>query len=204
MTFFSPTQVFLNYRGEQLRHSFVSHLIAAFERNGINFFVDKYEQRGKDLKNLFLRIQESKIALAIFSTRYTESSWCLDELVKIKKLADKKKLHVIPIFYKVKVEDVRKQTGEFGDNFWTLAKVSSGDQIKKWKEALECIPNKMGLSLGDKSDEADFIKEVVKAVQCVVATIGLEEEEENHFGKKKRKDCKCELPDLKKSRTKKL
>ncbi|AEC05657.1 Toll-Interleukin-Resistance (TIR) domain family protein [Arabidopsis thaliana] len=204
MTFFSPTQVFLNYRGEQLRRSFVSHLIDAFERNEINFFVDKYEQRGKDLKNLFLRIQESKIALAIFSTRYTESSWCLDELVKIKKLADKKKLHVIPIFYKVKVEDVRKQTGEFGDNFWTLAKVSSGDQIKKWKEALECIPNKMGLSLGDKSSEADFIKEVVKAVQCVVATIGLEEEEENHFGKKKRKDCKCELPDLKKSRTKKL
>jgi len=70
MTFFSPTQVFLNYRGEQLRRSFVSHLIDAFERNEINFFVDKYEQRGKDLKNLFLRIQESKIALAIFSTRF--------------------------------------------------------------------------------------------------------------------------------------
>jgi len=73
MTFFSPTQVFLNYRGEQLRNSFMSHLIDAFERNGINFFVDKYEQRGKDLKNLFLRIQESKIALAIFSTRFVLS-----------------------------------------------------------------------------------------------------------------------------------
>lgn len=81
----------------------------------------------------------------------------MDELVKIKKLADKKKLHVIPIFYKVKVEDVRKQTGEFGDNFWTLAKVSSGDQIKKWKEALECIPNKMGLSLGDKRYLSTYI-----------------------------------------------
>jgi len=81
----------------------------------------------------------------------------LDELVKIKKLADKKKLHVVPIFYKVKVEDVRKQTGEFGDNFWTLAKVSSGDQIKKWKEALECIPNKMGLSLGDKRYLSTYI-----------------------------------------------
>ncbi|EOA26116.1 hypothetical protein CARUB_v10019542mg [Capsella rubella] len=206
MTIFSANrahQVFLNYRGEQLRYSFVSHLIDAFERNEVNFFVDKYEQRGKDLKTLFVRIQESRIALAIFSTRYTESSWCMDELVKMKKLANKRKLHVIPIFYKVKEEDVRKQTGEFGDNFWTLAKVSSGDQIKKWKEALESISDKMGLSLGDQSSEADFVKDVVKAVQSVVAAFELEDKEK-HFGKKKRKDCKCELPGYKRSRTKKL
>lgn len=53
-----------------MRYSFVSHLIEAFERHGINFFVDKYEQRGKDLKDLFVRIKESRIALAIFSTRF--------------------------------------------------------------------------------------------------------------------------------------
>ncbi|XP_019099908.1 PREDICTED: protein PHLOEM PROTEIN 2-LIKE A8-like [Camelina sativa] len=204
MAIFSPTQahqVFLNYRGEQLRYSFVSHLVDAFERNEISFFVDKYEQRGKDLQNLFLRIQVSRIALAIFSTRYTESSWCLDELVKMKKLSDKRNLQIIPIFYKVKAEEVRNQTGDFGDNFWTLAKVSSGDQIKKWKEALECISDKMGLSLGDQSSEADFVKDVVTAVQSVVAATGLEEEEK-HFGKKKRKDCKFELPGFKRSRTK--
>ncbi|KAH0853533.1 hypothetical protein HID58_093145, partial [Brassica napus] len=34
-------------------------------------------------------------------------------------------------------KDVRAQTGKFGDKFWALAKVSSGDQIKKWKDALE-------------------------------------------------------------------
>lgn len=74
----------------------------------------------------------------------------MDELVTMKKLADQGKLLVIPIFYNVEPEDIRKQTGEFGDNFWTLAKVSTGDQIKKWKEALECISDKMGLSLRDK------------------------------------------------------
>ncbi|KAF3538631.1 hypothetical protein F2Q69_00024349 [Brassica cretica] len=74
----------------------------------------------------------------------------MDELVKMKKLADQRKLQIIPIFYKVNARDVRKQTGEFGENFWTLAKASSGDQIKKWKEALECVSDKMGLSLKDK------------------------------------------------------
>ncbi|KAG7558603.1 Toll/interleukin-1 receptor homology (TIR) domain [Arabidopsis thaliana x Arabidopsis arenosa] len=211
MTIFSPTQghqVFLNYRGEQLRYSFVSHLIDAFERHGIKFFVDKYEQRGKDLKNLFVRIEESRIALAIFSTRYSESIWCMDELVKMKNLVDKEKLQVIPIFYKVRARDVRRQTGEFGDNFWTLAKASSGDQIKKWKEALECISDKMGLSLKDKSSEADFVKEIVKEVQRVIIAIELEEGE-NPFGKKKRRkveNCNFpyELPDFKRSKTKML
>ncbi|CDY31793.1 BnaC01g27490D [Brassica napus] len=100
-------------------------------------------------------------------SRYAESSWCMDELVNIKKRAEKGKLEVIPIFYKVRAKDVRAQTGKFGDKFWALEKVSSGDQIKKWKDALECISNKMGLSLRDKSSEADFIKGIVKEVERV-------------------------------------
>ncbi|CAH8383430.1 unnamed protein product [Eruca vesicaria subsp. sativa] len=198
MTIISPTKahrVFFNYRGEQLRHSFVSHLIDAFERHGINFIVDKYEQRGKDLKNLFVRLEDSSIALAIFSSRYPESSWCMDELVKLKELADKNKIQVIPIFYKVRARDVSSQTGKFGDNFWNLAKASSGDQIKKWKEALECISGKMGLSLKNKSSEADFIKEIVKEVVRVIEAPE-PEEEDNHVEKKKsqgrkRKACSC-------------
>lgn len=74
----------------------------------------------------------------------------MDELLKMKKLANRERLQVIPIFYKVKAIDIREQTGEFGDNFWKLAKASNGGQIKKWKDALECISEKMGLSLKDK------------------------------------------------------
>ncbi|KAG7563409.1 Toll/interleukin-1 receptor homology (TIR) domain superfamily [Arabidopsis suecica] len=169
-------QVFLNFRGEQLRYNFVSHLSDAFQRHKIKFFIDKNEQRGKDLKDLFVRIEESRIALAIFSTKYAESSWCMDELVKMKKLADQGKLLVIPIFYKVEAKDVRKPTGdsEFGKNFWRLAEASNGDQIKEWKEALVSISDKMGLSLGEKrysifgSFESDFVKEIVKEMQRVI------------------------------------
>ncbi|ESQ33013.1 hypothetical protein EUTSA_v10004936mg [Eutrema salsugineum] len=177
-----PLQVFLNYRGEELRNSFVSHLADDFKRHGIDFFVDNSELRGKDLKTLFERIEESRIALAIFSTRYAESRWCLDELVKMKKRADKKKLHVIPIFYKVRARDVKEQEGEFGEHFRKLARASSGNQIKKWKEALERISEKMGLPLKDNSTEAGFVKEIVEEVQRVLAAIGLEEEE-NRFGR---------------------
>ncbi|CAN7124880.1 hypothetical protein BRARA_B03151 [Brassica rapa] len=192
MTPFYPCQdpqVFINYRGEELRYRFVSHLVAAFERDEINFFIDKNELRGTDLRNLFARIQESRIALVIFSNRYAESSWCMNEVAKIKELADKEKLHVVPIFYKLKVGDVRGQTGKFGTKFWNLARASTGDQIKTWKEALECISDKMGLSLKDQSSEADFVKEIVTEVRRVVAAMGLEEGRDhnvNHSGNKKR------------------
>jgi len=142
--------VFINFRGEELRCSFVSHLVDAFKRHGINFFIDKDEKKGKDLKHLFARIKQSRMALTIFSKRYAESSWCLDELARIKKRADKCKLRVVPIFFKVKAESVRYQKAEFGRNFWRLAKTSSGEQIKKWKEALESVSDKVGLTLGDK------------------------------------------------------
>ncbi|KAJ0252250.1 ADP-ribosyl cyclase/cyclic ADP-ribose hydrolase [Hirschfeldia incana] len=90
-------QVFINFRGKQLRN-------------------------GKDLSVLFSRIEESRIALAIFSTLYTESNWCLNELEKIKECVDLGKLVVIPIFYKVETDDVKNLKGVFGDKFWELAK----------------------------------------------------------------------------------
>ncbi|XP_048630053.1 disease resistance protein RBA1-like [Brassica napus] len=155
-------QVFFNYRGEELRYNFISHLIKAFEKHEINFFVDKYEQRGKDLKNLFVRIDESRIALAIFSTRYAESSWCMDELVKMKKLADQRKLQIIPIFYKVSATDVRKQTVE----------IRSGNGRKPWS----VYPT--------RCSEADFVKEIVKEVKRVITATGLEEEEDIHLEEK--------------------
>ncbi|CAH2045624.1 unnamed protein product [Thlaspi arvense] len=203
---FSPAaakfQVFFNFRGEELRDNFVSHLCDAFERHEIKFFMDEDEQRGKDLKHLFVRIEESSIALAIFSNRYPESRWCLDELVKMKKLAEKRKIQVIPIFYKVEPQDVRGQEGEFGGNFWKLAKASRGYQIKKWKDALEYFSDKMGLSLGGKSSEADFVKKIVKEVQRVIKATGVEKAK-TPFGGKRRMVGNCNCPDIKRVKTKK-
>lgn len=81
--------------------------------------------------------------------RYSESRWCLDELVKMKRLADKEKLTVIPVFYKVKAEDVKHLKGEFGENFFKLA-MTHPDCMREWKDALECVCSYMGMSLADK------------------------------------------------------
>lgn len=59
------SQVFINFRGKDLR---VSHLIDALERHNIQFFVDTDEQKGRDLKHLFKRIEEAPVALVVLST----------------------------------------------------------------------------------------------------------------------------------------
>ncbi|CAN7044763.1 unnamed protein product [Brassica rapa subsp. trilocularis] len=42
----------------------------------------------------------------------------MDEPVKMKKRVDQGKFNIIAIFYKVYARDFKKQTREFGENFW--------------------------------------------------------------------------------------
>ncbi|KFK31589.1 hypothetical protein AALP_AA6G132000, partial [Arabis alpina] len=127
-------QVFINFRGEDLRLGFVSHLVTALEDHNINVFIDNYNDKGEHLDSLLKRIEESRIALAIFSGKYTESTWCLRELTKIKDCVEQGKLVAIPIFYRLEPSTVKGVRGQFGDAFRDVAK---GDERKKeWKEAL--------------------------------------------------------------------
>ncbi|KAG7532630.1 Toll/interleukin-1 receptor homology (TIR) domain [Arabidopsis thaliana x Arabidopsis arenosa] len=159
-------QVFINFSGKDLRFGFVSHLVTALKLNNINVFMDDYEDRGQPIEILLKRIEESKIALAIFSGKYTGSIWCLRELAKIKDCVDEDKLVAIPIFYKLEPSTVKEVKGDFGDAFRDLAK---GDKRKKkWKEALISIPEIMGITVHEKSSESEKLNEIVKAVKKVL------------------------------------
>jgi hypothetical protein len=141
-------QVFINFRGEELRKSFLGFLLKAMRDAKINVFTDEIEVRGRDIQNLLSRIEESRVAIAILSKRYTESSWCLDELVKMKERIDQDELVVIPIFYRLDATNCKRLEGPFGDNFRNLERDyrSEPERIKKWKEALISIPQKIGLT----------------------------------------------------------
>ncbi|XP_010481625.1 PREDICTED: protein PHLOEM PROTEIN 2-LIKE A8 [Camelina sativa] len=163
-------QVFVNFRGDELRFGFVSHLVEALQRHQINVFIDKLERIGEDLTNLFVRIEESTIALVIFSRRYTESRWCLDELVKINQLTDQGLLKVIPIFFKVEPVTVKQLRGAFGDQFrdreWEYR--CDKPRTERWRDALASVSCKIGLTFEKKSNESEFVKIIVKEVKKMV------------------------------------
>lgn len=145
-------EVFINFRGKELRSSFVSHLHKALVQSGIKAFIDSDMDPGEKLITLFKTIEESKIALAILSSKYTESRWCLDELVKIKECGTKgegcKNLLVIPIFYKLDISIVKKLEGDFGVNLLNVWREPGGvrdNRIVKWNAALQDMLSRTAL-----------------------------------------------------------
>ncbi|EOA13517.1 hypothetical protein CARUB_v10026583mg [Capsella rubella] len=164
-------RVFINFRGKDLRKTFICFLVTALRKGNINVYIDEDEERGKKLTTLFERIRESEIVLVIFSEGYTESKWCLDELVEITERVEQEKLRVIPIFYKLDIAVVKHFQGKFGDQLKDL--VSRCDNTKpesssqKWKEAVVTICQRFALNLPEDSDKTDeeFISIIVEDVR---------------------------------------
>ena len=90
---------------------FVRHLVMALQRKNINVFVDLDVCRGEPVERLLNRIEESRIALVIFSSGYTGSKLCLTELAKINDCVEKDNLVAIPIFYKLDRSTVKRPIG---------------------------------------------------------------------------------------------
>ncbi|GJY72194.1 Toll/interleukin-1 receptor domain-containing protein [Tanacetum coccineum] len=129
--------VFLSFRGEDTRKTFVDHLYSALEQRHIRTYKDDVTlPRGESVGPALLKaIQESRHAVIIFSKNYADSSWCLDELVHIMKCRAENGQIVMPVFYDVDPSDVRKQRGDFGKAF---SKQVAENTIKEIMEKTIC------------------------------------------------------------------
>ncbi|KAL0693391.1 hypothetical protein Bca4012_060571 [Brassica carinata] len=177
-------KVFLNFRGADVRLSFISHLVGALKRVGINFFIDNEEMRGEKLEKLFKTIEESSIAIAVISSRYTESNWCLDELAKIKECVEEERMKVFPVFYKVTVDSVKDQNGNFGDYFRKTLKLSP-DKKETWEKALKFVTLRLGQTVDEKSCEETVVNEIVEEVMKMLDDISTKRTEGQGRSQKK-------------------
>ncbi|XP_048438290.1 disease resistance protein RPV1 isoform X1 [Pyrus x bretschneideri] len=162
--------VFISFRGEGTRKKFTGHLYEALTRAGINAFIDDEElKKGEELTTAFERaIQGSKISIIVFSRQYANSSWCLEELVKIMECRRTLGQLVLPIFYDIDPSHVRKQTGSFGQSFQDHIdeKKVESCKVERWRTALTKASNLSGWDLQNTLDghEAKFIKMITKEV----------------------------------------
>lgn len=138
-------QVFISFRGADVRKTFVSFLGKALERGCVNYYVDTKELKGEVLDILFQRIQESRLVLIILSENYMQSNWCIEELRTAIKDIKESRRKVIPIFYNVKVADVKDK--------WKVGEQAKGvegeetveEREKNVKEALGILTRHMGM-----------------------------------------------------------
>ena len=137
--------VFLSFRGRDTRKTFVDHLYTALVQQGIHTYKDDETlPRGESITPSLLKaIEESRIAVVVFSKNYSESSWCLDELAFIMKCMDERGQVVLPVFYDVEPSEVRNQKRKYGETF---AKYESenNNKVEIWRKALVRAANLSG------------------------------------------------------------
>ncbi|KAK6772905.1 hypothetical protein RDI58_028143 [Solanum bulbocastanum] len=131
--------VFLSFKGNDTRRTFVSHLYNALIERRIDVFKDDDRlEIGKSIYDELPKvIEESKFAIVIFSERYASSKWCLDELAHIIKCRKELDQIVIPIFYNVNPSDVSHQNPPFAESFSQHEEKYKDDieKIQRWRDA---------------------------------------------------------------------
>ncbi|XP_039155648.1 LOW QUALITY PROTEIN: disease resistance protein RUN1 [Eucalyptus grandis] len=157
--------VFVSFRGTDVRNNFLHDLYAALNHKGIYTFVDSVELRkGEQISPALMRaIEESRLAIIIFSKDYDSSRWCLEELAKIMECKAQKELIVLLVFYKVEPREVRRAIKGYGR---AMAKHESDSEkdpkaVETWKKALFDAGNLSGWVCND-GDEAELIQSIVK------------------------------------------
>ncbi|KAG0606662.1 hypothetical protein M758_9G158600 [Ceratodon purpureus] len=161
----SKYDVFLNHRGPDLKKTFVSHLDAALRRAGREPFLDaKSLVKGHHaINSINEALSGVFVHVAIFSPRYAESKYCLDELCDM--LESKK--HMIPIFYDVEPENLRwpeNENGPFAKAFFRHRMRGRHQAVERWTKALREAANITGFRLVDCNSEVELVEEVVVAV----------------------------------------
>nr|GMD16517.1 TMV resistance protein N-like [Ipomoea batatas] len=158
-------EVFLSFRGEDVRKNFLEHLNFQLKLKGIHTFKDDDRLKIGDSigPELLKAIKESRIAIVIFSKDYASSTWCLEEVATIMECKEEQRQIVVPIFFHVEPSHVRKQEGSFKDSFEKHEAKFSEDMVERWKKALTQAAGIKGHDLDAQynGNELDCIQGVV-------------------------------------------
>eukprot|EP00253_Pinus_taeda_P026693 PITA_26693 len=167
--------VFISHRGPDVKKTFASHLYRRLISYGLRVFLDYEElQEGEEfpcqIKNA---IKTASVQIAIFSPKYADSQWCLDELLFMLESG----APIIPVFHHVKPTDLRRTDGE-GDYARSLRNLKQkrkydsdqprygSETIEKWRTALSRVADISGFDLdeGFNGDEGELLDRLVEVV----------------------------------------
>ncbi|KAB2596536.1 TMV resistance protein N-like [Pyrus ussuriensis x Pyrus communis] len=175
-------EVFINFRGDDTRKGFVSHLYNALVKKPINAFMDAEKLRkGDDLSELLTAIRESRLSIVVFSQDYASSTWCLKELVQILECKDTNNQIVLPIFYEVDPSDVRKLKRKFEEAFAQHDRDSNAEreEVKGWRSALTTATSLSGWDSRKYENDVVLIEEIVEDVYRKLIDISSTSSEDN-------------------------
>jgi len=140
--------VFVNHRGPDVKLTFAADLTDALCQAGFHPFLDaKSIGQGRHVfDSIAEALSGACVHVAIFSKRYAESKYCLEELTSMVQSNH----IVLPVFYNVKPEDLRWiDKGPFAEGFRKHRKRRRQEKIKLWKEALWDVSERRGFRIDE-------------------------------------------------------
>ncbi|CAN1245457.1 Disease resistance protein L6 [Linum grandiflorum] len=161
-------EVFLSFRGPDVRKSFADFLYSYFVHSKIRTFRDEEElQKGEIIApSLVQAITESKIYIPILSKSYASSKWCLQELAKMVECCRKGKGHIIfPVFYFMDPRDVRHQAGPYEEAFEQHSKKHDAVIIQDWRITLQEVGQMKGWHVTELDGQGAVIDELFSKVE---------------------------------------
>ncbi|CAN1234038.1 Disease resistance protein RPV1 [Linum perenne] len=137
--------VFLSFRGEDLRGNFIEHLYDRLSKEpGVNAFMDDKEKpKGYPLSTLLEAINRSTMSVVVFSSGFADSKWIVWRV--------QRKVHVaLPVFFHVSTRDVGKQSGSYEAAFAVHEKNESPSKVKGWRNAMTAASRLTGWTFSGK------------------------------------------------------
>ncbi|KAI9127405.1 hypothetical protein K1719_001964 [Acacia pycnantha] len=117
---------------------------------------------------LFKAIEESRIAIIVFSENYAKSTFCLQELEKIVECFKEESRLIYPVFYYVDPSDLRHTRGSYAEALAQLEEKRfkhERHKVEKWGQALSHAADLKGLHLESKiANEQECITRITSEV----------------------------------------
>ncbi|KAL3499787.1 hypothetical protein ACH5RR_038880 [Cinchona calisaya] len=161
------------------------HKLSAAELGIYTFKDNEILKRGRSIRPaLSQAIEESRIAIIVFSENYASSSWCLDELAKIIECNGVLGQTVLPVFYYVDPSVVRKQKGSFSKAFDKHEdEIEDKERIQRWRAALAEAASFSGWDVPNTANghESKCIQAIVEDVMVKLGKV-VANEGKNYFG----------------------
>ncbi|KAH9289112.1 hypothetical protein KI387_033229, partial [Taxus chinensis] len=154
--------VFINHRGPDVKETLALQFYNSLKDKGLQAFLDSEEKRVGDSfpSTIYTAISSACAHIAIFSKRYAESPWCLEELRRMIESEAK----IYPVFYEVKPSDLRYiEKGEYAKAFTEHESKSRYEKelLEQWKAALQ----KVSFIAGEECNSSSDCKTIVSAVE---------------------------------------
>jgi hypothetical protein len=168
--------VFINHRGVDVKKTFARSLYVRLLEKGLTAFLDEEElQAGYNFSSQRIEaIGTASVHVAIFSPRYAESSWCLNELLRMLEST----APIISVFYRftsAKVGWTQGKDGNYAQALKALAEKTTREgklrydskSIENWRNALSHVTDNKGFELEVRNGKELKLELLDKVVACL-------------------------------------